>query len=133
MTLQTGPETVGSALSAVLTHLTTLVRKEIQLAKAEMGEQVNRGAVGIALMVVAVVMLLIALNVLAGAAVAGLVAAGLTLTWASVAVALAFLLIMLIAGLRGRAMLKTVKLVPSDTVGALATDFETLKETFHDA
>ncbi len=133
MTMQPAPETVGSALSAVLTHVTTLVRKELQLAKAEMGDQISRAAVGISLMVLAVVMLLIALNVLAGAAVAGLVAAGLTPAWASVAVAAAFLLLMLIAGLRGRAMLKTVKLVPSDTVGALANDFETLKESFHDA
>lgn len=132
MTPHTPPNSAGAVLASVIAHLTTLVRKEILLARVEIGEQIDRAARAIAILTLAAILLICGLVVLAGAAVAALTAAGLSAGWAAALVAGVVLTVAVALILRGRAMLRTVTLVPSQTVTALSDDFDTLKESFHD-
>ncbi|MBO6602680.1 MAG: phage holin family protein [Roseicyclus sp.] len=122
----------GSLISSVLLHLSRLIRKEFELAKAEMSEKVNRAAFAIGLLVIGAILLLSALNVLAGAAVAGLVELGLTPGWAALAVAGVVLLIAAVLAARGISILKTTRFAPTETVETISNDFATLKESIHD-
>ncbi|RMA43076.1 phage holin family protein [Rhodophyticola porphyridii] len=122
----------GSLISSVLLHLSRLIRKEFELAKAEMSEKVNRAAFAIGLLVIGAILLLSALNVLAGAAVAGLVELGLTPGWAALSVAGVVLLIAAVLGARGISILKTTRFAPTETVETISNDFATLKESIHD-
>ncbi|WP_430449158.1 phage holin family protein [Rhodophyticola sp.] len=122
----------GSLISSVLLHLSRLIRKEFELAKAEMSEKVNRAAFAIGLLVIGAILLLSALNVLAGAAVAGLVELGLTPGWAALAVSGVVLLIAAVLAARGISILKTTRFAPTETVETISNDFATLKESIHD-
>ncbi|WP_375551919.1 phage holin family protein [Rhodophyticola porphyridii] len=122
----------GSLISSVLLHLSRLIRKEFELAKAEMSEKVNRAAFAIGLLVIGAILFLSALNVLAGAAVAGLVELGLTPGWAALAVAGVVLLIAAVLAARGISILKTTRFAPTETVETISNDFATLKESIHD-
>ncbi len=74
MTDQTTPTNKSAAglLSDAIAHMSSLVRKEVDLARAEVSENVSRAGVAIGLLAGALVLALTALNVLAAALVAGL-------------------------------------------------------------
>ena len=122
----------GALLGSVISHLTTLVRKEILLARAEVGEQVNRAAGALGLMALAGIFLTSALTVLAGAIVVALSAAGLTPGWAAALVGGLFFVVAAALMVRGRTMLRGVTLVPTRTATALSDDFDILKENLND-
>ena len=67
----------------LVNQFTTLLRKEGQLARAEMSEKLGEIGVGLGLIVGGAVLLIPALVILLEAAVAGLAAAGLAVGWAS--------------------------------------------------
>lgn len=105
------PGLVGDALS----HVTSLVRGEMDLARAEIQENVNKAVAAIGMIVGALVLLLVALNVLAAALVAWLTETGLDAGWASLIVGGALALIAAIMAVSGKNKLKLASLAPTRT------------------
>jgi hypothetical protein len=109
-------------------HFTSLVQGELKLARAEMSQILSRAGVGIALIAVAMLMALVALNVIASAAVAYIAAAGLSVGTAALLVGGALLLIAIALVLAGKSRLSASALTPDETVKNLKKDYSTLKE-----
>jgi Putative Actinobacterial Holin-X, holin superfamily III len=113
-------------ISAIFVDLanqfTALIRKEGQLARAEMSEKIGEIGVALGLVVGGAVLLIPALVILLQAAVAGLAAAGLAVGWASLIIGGAALLIGLALLAVGINRLKTSRLVPSRTIEQLQRD-----------
>ncbi|MGQ4273357.1 phage holin family protein [Terrihabitans sp. B22-R8] len=106
----------------------TLFRKEVELAKAELSEKVTQGFIGIGMLIGAAVLFISALNVLLAAAVTGLTEAGLAPWLASIIVGVAVAVVGYILLNRGTAALQTSNLVPRKTADQLAQDAALLKE-----
>lgn len=126
------PQTISALFGEVLEHLTKLMRKEVDLAKGEVAQGLERAALGIGLVVGAVVLALVALNILAAAAVAGLVSLGLASGWASLIVGGSLALIASGLALKGINDLKLKNLKPDRAMDNVKRDAATLTEVFHD-
>lgn len=120
---------IGDALS----HITALFRGELDLARAEVQENLKRAVTAIGMIVAAVVLFLVALNVLAAALVAGITELGIDAGWASLIVGGAFVIIGIIMALVGKNKLKTASLAPTRTAKNVQRDTQTIKgATTHD-
>lgn len=115
-TVQLIGDTVAQALG--------LFRKEIDLARAEVSENVNRAAVGIGMIAVAAVLALVALNLLAAALIDALVAWGLSELTAMLVVGGALLVIALILLKIGSGRLKTASLAPTRSMAQMRQSFK---------
>jgi hypothetical protein len=113
---------ISAILADLVSQFTALLRKEGQLARAEMSEKLREIAVSLGLLVGGSVLLIPALVILLQAAVAALVAAGLAVGWASLAVGSVVLLIGLVLLAVGISRLKAQSLVPSKTIEQLQRD-----------
>lgn len=129
---RTDDQSSASILSEALTRASTLFRKEIDLARAEIDSSLHAAALGIGLVVAAVVLALTALNVLSAALVAGLVEAGLEAGWASLAVGAAFAIIAAILAMAGMRKLKSVTLGPQRVADNVKADVAMVRERVHD-
>ncbi|MGB3405852.1 MAG: phage holin family protein [Jannaschia sp.] len=129
MTDQSPPRDQPSLIGEVLSHLTRLVRHEIDLARAELSQSANRAALAIGLIVAALVVALVALNVLAGALVAAIAAAGLEPGWAALIVGAGFGLIAFLMALKGIRDLKPAAFVPTRTTRNIKRDAAVVRET----
>ena len=127
MTYQADPRTVGALLSDAVNQLTRLVRGEVALAKAEVAQNLRNAAVGVGLIVGAVVLSLVALNVLAGALVAA-IAPWTGPGWAALIVGVLILVVAALLALRGLASLKPENLAPSRTLRNVQADAQAIKE-----
>jgi len=117
----------------VIAHMSNLVRKEVDLARAEVSESVNRAGVALGLLAGALVIALVSLNVLAAALVAAITEWGLDAGWASLIVGLGLAVIALAMALKARSDLKLTNLAPSRATRSVRRDAEALKEaTTHD-
>ncbi len=125
-------KSTGTLLSDALQHLTDLVRGEVALAKAEVEQNLRNAGVGIGLIVSAVVLALVALNVLAGALVAALAELGLSPGLAALAVGGTLALIALALILKGASALKPENLAPERTMKNIKRDAKALKEIVTD-
>lgn len=113
---------IPDILSDLITQFTVLVRKEGQLARAELSEKVNQVSAGLVLVVIGAVLLMPALVVLLEAAVAGLEQAGLAPYWSALIVGGVVLLIGFILLLIGINRLKAENLLPEKTINQLQED-----------
>lgn len=95
-------ETLGALFVAASRDLSTLVRSEIELAKAEIRADVKHGATGGAMFGAAAFLGVLAVILLSIAAAYGLVALGLHPGWAFLIVAGAYLLVAAVLGLVGK-------------------------------
>lgn len=121
---RTGVGLIGDVLS----HVSNLVRKEIDLARAEISSNLNQAAVGAGLIVAAVVLFLVALNVLAASVVAMLTEAGLE-GWLASLIVFAVIAIIAVALLaKGLRDVKPSNIAPSRTIENVRRDANTLKE-----
>ena len=118
-----------SLINEVLTHVSNLVRKEVDLARTEVSENVSRAGVAIGLLVGALVIALVALNVLAAALVAALSALGIPAGWAAIIVGGILAIIAFAMVSKGINDLKLSSLAPSRTAKNVQRDAETVKET----
>ena len=118
----------NGAMASVLAHLHNLLRKEAALFKSEMADSINRAAVAVGLIGLALVLVMIGLNVLAGAAAAALIEAGLSPAQAALSIAVACLLIAAAVGWKALKMLKSASFVPHATIETIKDDVKTLKE-----
>lgn len=114
-----------------LRHLSSLLQNELSLAKAEIRENVSRAGTGIAFLVIAVVLALVALNVLASAAVAWIAAAGLSVGLSALIVGGLLLAIAAVFVVTGRNRLSAEALNPDRTVANVKRDVAAMKEATH--
>jgi hypothetical protein len=103
-------------------QVTSLVRKEGQLARAEISEKATRALTGMAMIVLGAVLLIPALVILLQAAIMGLIDNGTDPTVAALLVGGGALLIGMVLGLIGWSWVKPASLIPDKTVDQLKRD-----------
>ena len=118
------PALMGDLIESV----TQLVRKEIQLFRAEMGEKATQAMVAAGSILAAGVIALTALNVLAAALVAALAKAGLPGAWSAVIVGGVLAIIAYVLARKGINDLKASSLAPERAARAAARDATMVKE-----
>ena len=106
-----------------------LIRKEIQLLRAEMGEKLNQATTAVGLLAAAAIMALVALNVLAAALVAALAEAGLGGGWAALIVGAVIAIVALMMAKKGANDLKASSLTPNRTISSVRKDAEVARES----
>lgn len=121
----------ASLFTDAVTLVAGLVRKEVDLVKAEISENANRAAVAIGLIAGGVVFVLVALNVLSAALVAGIAELGIEPGWAALIVGAAYLVIAIVLVRKGTNELKAVNLAPTRTMKRVRRDAEAVKESFN--
>lgn len=124
----TRTESTPGLVSDALAHVTGLVRGEIDLARAEVQENVNKAAAAVGMLVGALILLLTALNVLAAALAAWLTEAGLDAGWAALIVGGALAIIGIVMAMKGQNDLKLTSLAPTRTKRNVERDVHTMKE-----
>ena len=125
-------KSTSDMLSDVLTHVSSLVRKEVDLARAEISENLNRAAVALGMIVGAVIVALTALNVLSAALVAALTEAGLEAGWSALIVGVVFAVIAFVMAGKGVNDLKLSSLAPSRTAQNVKRDANAVKDAYDD-
>nr|NKX42014.1 phage holin family protein [Rhodobacteraceae bacterium R_SAG2] len=108
-------KSAGSLLTEALSHVSSLMRKEVDLARAEVNENLKHAGVAIGLIVGAVVVALTALNVLSAALVAALTEAGIAAGWSAVIVGVLLAIVAYVMIQKGTNDLKLSSLAPSRT------------------
>lgn len=100
---------LGQLVASATTELSALVHDEIALAKAELRQDVKRGAVGSAAALVALSLVLFSLPVLSFAAAYGIHNLGLGLAWSFLIVGGAFIVLALLLGLAAKVVLRRIE------------------------
>ncbi|MFJ8854511.1 phage holin family protein [Streptomyces sp. NPDC102437] len=100
---------LGQLVAAATAEMSALVHDEIALAKAEVRQDVKRGAIGSVALIVAAVLLLFMMPMLSFAAAYGIHYLGMGLAWSFLIVAGAFFLLAVLLGLIGWLKFKKVK------------------------
>lgn len=118
--------TLGQLVADASRDLSTIVRSEVALAKAEVKKDVVAGVMGAAMFVVAGVLAFLALILLLVAAAYGLVAAGLAPWLSFLIVAAALLLVCAVLALVGKSRLSRIG-PPERTVRTSKETMEALK------
>lgn len=118
---------VGEALQ----HISGLIRKEVDLARAEVSENANRALVAIGVIAGGAILVLVALNVLSAALVAGIAELGIDAGWAALIVGVVYLVIAAIMVRKGTNDLKASSLAPTRTVQSVRRDANAMKETIN--
>src|ERR1043165_611570 len=120
---------IAEIFTDLMTQLTTLLRKEGQLARTEMSEKISQVAVGLGLIVGGSVLLTPALVILLQAGVSALSTSKIVdEPWAPLIVGGAVLVIGLILLLVGMSRLKADALVPSRTIQQIQSDMRVAKQ-----
>ncbi|MFG6518305.1 phage holin family protein [Sulfitobacter sp. 1A13496] len=125
-------KSAGSLLTEALSHVSSLMRKEVDLARAEVNENLKHAGVAIGLIVGAVVVALTALNVLSAALVAALTEAGIAAGWSAVIVGVLLAIVAYVMIQKGTNDLKLSSLAPSRTAKNVKRDAATMKEVYDD-
>lgn len=128
---KTGTST-GNLVSDLLANVSSLIRNEVDLARAEINENLNRAAVALGLIVGAVVVALVSLNILGGALVVALTEAGIDAGWSALIVGTAFAIIAFAMVAKGINDLKLSSIAPSRTTENVKRDAKAIKETYND-
>ncbi len=115
-------------LADLSNSITTLFRREIQLARAETSEKVTQVAVAIGSIAGGAILALAALIVLLQALVLALAAAGVPASWASLIVGVVVAIVAYVLIHKGTSDLKAGNLAPNRTVDSLKRDAQVAKE-----
>lgn len=126
-------------IKELMNDVTSLFRKEVQLAKAEAGEKIGKALVGVEMLGIAAVLAIGALGVLLAAAVSGVAAILIGMGMGEAAAnGVAALIVAAIVGIiafilfkRGMSALKGQNLMLDRTVHSLERDASVLKEKTH--
>src|SRR5205085_158057 len=116
----------------VVHQFSTLVRKEAQLASAEVSEKITDLALGLGLLVGGAVLLIPALVIVLQAAVAALIAAGIATVWATLIVGGTALAIGVALVAVGISRLKATQPIPTRTIEQFQQDAEVAKSQLGD-
>jgi uncharacterized membrane protein YqjE len=119
---------IADVLRDVITQVTTLLRKETELARVELSENVSRAAIGLGLIVGGAVLLIPALVILLEAAVAALQQNGMRPAEATAIVGGCALVLGFILVAIGISRLRVKSLIPSKTIQQLQQDAAAAKQ-----
>ena len=122
---------IGTVFSELLGEITALIRNEIRLAKAEAAEKVRSMAIGLALIVAGLFVLILSLVFLLEAAVGGLLLLGLNLALSSLIVGAVVLLLGGAALWLGISRLKIGRISDSRTAQQIKRDAATVRSQVH--
>ncbi len=125
-------KSTGSLITEALQHVSALVRKEVDLARAEIDENLNSAGGAIGLVVGGAIIAVTALNVLSAALVAALTNAGISAGWSALIVGGVFAVIALLLINRGLGDLKASSLAPTRTAKNVQRDAAAVKEVYDD-
>lgn len=128
MSVTNNTRSLPEILTDVLTQLTTLLRKEGQLARAEISENLTKVAAGLGFVAGGAVLLIPALVVLLQAAVAALTEHGLASYWSALIVGGVVLVLGLVIAYLGANRLKIETIMPTKTIHQLQRDASVAKE-----
>lgn len=120
----------------LIDQVTRLIRNESALARAEIGENISSIAGNLTMLVAGIVLLLPGIIILLEAIVAALVRGGMSEPWASLLVAAITLLGGYVCISMGINRLKSLSLVPKETIKQLQLDVAVVQEAgkqHHDA
>lgn len=125
-------KSAGGLVQDAMGNVSALVRNEVDLARAEINENLSKAGVAIGMIAGGAIVVLVALNVLAAALVAALTEAGLDAGWSALIVGVflggtAYLLIQ-----KGLGDLKLSSLAPTRTTRNVRRDAEAVKEAYDD-
>ena len=112
----------------LLDQVTQLVRKEVQLFRAEMSDKATQAMVAAGSVLAAIVVAIAALNVLAAALVGALTNAGIPGAWSAVIVGVGLAIVAFLMAKKGIDNLKAGSLAPERTTRAAAGDVSMVKE-----
>jgi uncharacterized membrane protein YqjE len=119
---------IADVLRDVITQVTTLLRKETELARVELSENVSRAAIGLGLIVGGAVLLIPALVILLEAAVAALEQNGMRPAEATAIVGGCALVLGFILVAIGLSRLRVTSLMPNKTIQQLQQDAAAAKQ-----
>ncbi|WP_281968973.1 phage holin family protein [Roseovarius nanhaiticus] len=119
-------------LGDALNHVSALVRNEVDLARAEVSENLNRAGVAIGLIAAAAIIALTSLNVLSAALVAALTEAGIDGGWSALIVGVVLAIIAFVLLGKGTNDLKLSSLAPSRTAKNVQRDANAVKDAYDD-
>jgi uncharacterized membrane protein YqjE len=126
------PKTTGEMMADIMSNVSNLVRNEVDLARAEIGESLTKAGAALGSMALALILAITGLNVLAAALVAFVVWAGLEPAWASLMVGVALLVIAFAIFAAAKSALKQIGFVPTRTAQNVSRDVATIKESLND-
>ena len=126
------PRSTGSLLTDVLGSIGNLLRQEVDLARAEVDENLKRAGAALGLLVAAIILAFIGLSVLSTAAISALVLAGISQLWATLLVGLVVLLVAVIMVIIGLKRLKLSSIAPSRAARSIKADAHMMKEAYND-
>ena len=115
-------------MADLLDQVTQLLRKEVQLFRAEMSDKATQAMVAAGSILAAAVVAITALNVLAAALVAALANAGIPAPWSAVIVGLGLAIVAFVMAKKGIDNLKAGSLAPERTTRAAVRDVSMVKE-----
>ncbi len=121
------PRQAPGLLVDALRNFSNLMQIELQLAKAEISQNISRAGTGIAFFVIAGILALTALNVLAAALVAYIAASGISAGMAALIVGGIILLIAAGLFFAGKARISASALEPSRTINNIQRDVSAVK------
>jgi uncharacterized membrane protein YqjE len=119
---------IADVLRDMITQVTTLLRKETELARVELSENVSRAAIGLGLIVGGAVLLIPALVILLEAAVAALEQNGMRPAEATAIVGGCALVLGFILVAIGLSRLRVTSLMPNKTIQQLQQDAAAAKQ-----
>lgn len=125
-------KSTGNLLNDALARVSALVRGEVDMARAEINENLKSAAVALGMIVGAVVVALTALNVLSAALVAALIEAGIDDGWAALIVGVVFGLIAYGMLQKGKSDLKLSSLAPTRTTENMKRDAQVVKDSYNE-
>lgn len=128
----TTDKSASEILNDALSRISGLVRGEVDLARAEVNENLHKAAIAIGMIVGALVIALTALNVLSAALVAALTEAGIPGGWSALIVGVAFAIVAFLMLQKGKSDLKLSSLAPSRTAANVKRDAQTVKDSYND-
>lgn len=122
----------GDLLSDAMSSVSSLVRNEVDLARAEITENATQAGVAIGLIVAAAIVALVTLNVLAAALVAALTEAGIAAGWSALIVGVVLGAVAFFLMNKGLNDLKLSSLAPTRTAKNVKRDAAAVKDAYND-
>lgn len=126
------PKSASSLVADALENVSALLRNEIDLARAEVSENLNRAGVALGMIAGAAIVIMVTLNTLVAALVAALTEAGLDAGWSALIVGVILAIVAYAMMSKGLNDLKLTSLAPTRTMKNVQRDAEAVKEAYND-
>lgn len=125
-------KSAGGLLGDALAHVSSLVRGEVDLARAEMSENINSAGTAIGIIAGGAIVALTALNILSASLIAAITRAGIPASWSALIVGVLFAIIAFVMIRKGINALKLNSLAPTRTAKNVMRDAQAVKEVYDD-